>query len=87
MDRLAPWNPEAGFFHMATRDVVFSSPQKVASHRRLARVRQSRPPTLKRYPGAERIDLPRPETAGEFPASPEGAEDVAAVFVVARAFG
>ena len=67
MDRLAQWNPEAGFFHMATRDVAFSSPQKVARHGRLTRVRQSRPPALKRYPGAERIDLPRPETAGEFP--------------------
>ena len=67
MDRLDAWNPEAGFFHMATRDVAFSTPQKAARYRRLTRVRQSRPPTLKRYPGAERVDLPRPDTAGEFP--------------------
>jgi SagB-type dehydrogenase family enzyme len=67
MDRLGPWNPEAGFFHMATRDVAFSSPQAAARHHRQARVRESRPPALKSYPGVERIDLPRPETDGEFP--------------------
>jgi SagB-type dehydrogenase family enzyme len=67
MDRLGPWNPEAGFFHMATRDVAFSSPQKAARHHRLRRVRASRPPALKSYPGVERIDLPRPEADGEFP--------------------
>ena len=67
MDRLGPWNPEAGFFHTATRDVAFSSPQKAARYRRQARIRQSRPAAVKRYPGVERIDLPRPDAVGEFP--------------------
>jgi SagB-type dehydrogenase family enzyme len=67
MGRLGPWNPEAGFFHMATRDVAFTSPLKAARHHRLRRVRESRPPALKRYSGVERIDLPRPDSSGEFP--------------------
>jgi SagB-type dehydrogenase family enzyme len=67
MDRLGPWNPEAGFFHMATRDVVFSSPQKAARYRRQERIRRSRPAAVKRYAGVEQIDLPRPDADGEFP--------------------
>ena len=64
MDRLGPWNPEAGFFHMATRDVAFSSPKEAARYHRQTRVRESRPPAVKSYPGVERIDLPRPEADG-----------------------
>jgi SagB-type dehydrogenase family enzyme len=67
MDRLGPWNPEVGFFHMATRDVVFSSPQKAARYRRQARIRQSRPAAVKRYAGVAQIALPRPDAVGEFP--------------------
>jgi SagB-type dehydrogenase family enzyme len=67
MDKLARWNPEAGFFHMATRDVPFASPQKAARHARLQSARVPRPPVVKRYRGVETLDLPRPDATGEFP--------------------
>lgn len=52
------WNPAAGFFHMATRDVRFTDP--VVGHRMLrekARVIPA-PPAVKKYPGARRYPLP-----------------------------
>jgi SagB-type dehydrogenase family enzyme len=61
-----PWNPAAGFFHTATKDVRFWS-QPVA--RREARAQASRTPmpaSVKRYRGAPRVALPRPRTDGEF---------------------
>jgi SagB-type dehydrogenase family enzyme len=67
MDRLGPWNPEVGFFHAATRDVVLSSPQKAARFRRQTNVRRSMPAIVKRYPGADCIALPLPAAEGEFP--------------------
>jgi SagB-type dehydrogenase family enzyme len=60
MSALDRWNPEAGFFHTATKNVRFWSPQEAARHaRRQARERKM-PATQKRYPGAPRIDLPKP---------------------------
>jgi SagB-type dehydrogenase family enzyme len=67
MDGLARWNPEAGFFHMATRDVPFASPRKAARQARLQAARVPRPPVVKRYRGVKMLDLPLPEATGEFP--------------------
>ncbi len=67
MNALAPWNPEAGFFHTATRDVAFSSRRRA---RRFAREKAAllvMPPPVKQYPGAARIDLPAVRWEGEFP--------------------
>jgi SagB-type dehydrogenase family enzyme len=66
MDGLGNWNPEVGFFHMASRDVPFSSPQQVSRRARLAD-RDRMPPATKRYPGSETIALPRPQGTSEFP--------------------
>ena len=67
MALLAPWNPEAGFFHTATRDVAFSSRRRA---RRFAREKAASlvmPPPVKQYRHAARIDLPRLDWSGEFP--------------------
>lgn len=62
MSALDQWNPEAGFFHTATKDVRFWSPQEAAHRRRNRKL--TRPPG-KRYRAAPRIDLPPPD-GGEF---------------------
>jgi SagB-type dehydrogenase family enzyme len=61
------WNPAAGFFHTATRDVRFV-PSGVAS-RMLARraPHWPTPPFVKRVPGAPRTRLPGVQRDGEFP--------------------
>jgi len=62
MSRLDRWNPEAGFFHFATRDVRFSS----ARERRRYAVTAARTPMprpVKGYPGAKIVGLPRPESS------------------------
>lgn len=66
MDALGKWNPEVGFFHMATRDVAFTSPQQLARQASVRSDGQRRPPLTKRYPGAETVALPRPRQTGEF---------------------
>ena len=70
MSALGRWNPEAGFFHMSTRDVPFSSPQQIASLARQGRGTKAgpMPPPVKKYPRAAAIELPQPSDAGEFPA-------------------
>lgn len=60
MSALDRWNPEAGFFHTATKNVRFWSPQEAARHARRQAREQKMPATLKRYPGAPRVDLPKP---------------------------
>ncbi len=60
MSALDRWNPEAGFFHTATKNVRFWSPQEAARQARRKAREQKMPATVKRYPGAPRIDLPKP---------------------------
>ncbi len=57
MGSLDPWNPEAGFFHTATKHVRFWSPQVAGRHWR-ARANDPMPPPLKAYRGVSTIDLP-----------------------------
>ena len=53
------WNPAAGFFHMATRGSTYMDP--VAGGRALRRKARvdPMPSSVKRFPGAKRIALPR----------------------------
>jgi len=51
------WNPEAGFFHTATKDVRYWSRQEAARRARERKV--PRPASHKRYRGVPRIDLPK----------------------------
>ena len=62
MSHLNRWNPEAGFFHFATRDVRFSTARE---RRRYARTKERSPmPTpVKRYPAAKTVELPAPESS------------------------
>lgn len=64
MNRLERWNPEAGFFHTATKDVRFSD---IATAERALREQAATwpmPPPVKRYPGASVVPLPLPSSTG-----------------------
>ena len=91
MTALDRWNPEAGFFHTATKDVRFWSPQETARHTRIREREQKRPPTQKHYRNVQRIDLPQPaegefsrvalarRTWRRFSSTPMGVEDLATI--------
>lgn len=64
MAALDQWNPEAGFFHTATKHVRYWSPQESARRWRL-RADDPMPSPVKSYRGASRIKLP-PVGGGEF---------------------
>jgi SagB-type dehydrogenase family enzyme len=68
MSTLDPWNPEAGFFHAATKDVRFWSPGQVRRHVRTAPDQSPMPPPVKRYRGVRTVDLPKPVTDTSFAA-------------------
>ena len=65
MAALDRWNPEAGFFHTATKNVHFWSPLDAARKARLQSATWPMPAPVKRYRGSATIDLPRPRS-GEF---------------------
>ena len=78
MTRLAPWNPEAGFFHAATKDVPFTGsylasqltdapPGANGSNSSKGSHGAKAPPPVKRYPGTPSIALPKPPRDGQFP--------------------
>lgn len=66
MDVLAPWNPEAGFFHTVTKNVRFWSPAESARRARARKHAPPMPPPAKRYPGLPTIALPAPDGGGDF---------------------
>jgi SagB-type dehydrogenase family enzyme len=66
MHGLDPWNPEAGFFHTATRDTNFVSPARARRLARFGPADTRMPATVKRYRGAPQRILPRPAASGEF---------------------
>jgi len=65
MHALDSWNPAAGFFHTATKDVQFWSRPEAARQSRLQADRVAMPAATKRYRGAAQVSLPR-ATRGEF---------------------
>jgi SagB-type dehydrogenase family enzyme len=67
MAALDAWNPEAGFFHTATRDVRFLSPAAGARDAAAATADSPMPPVVKRYRRTRTVDLPKPVVEGEFP--------------------
>jgi SagB-type dehydrogenase family enzyme len=62
MDAWAPWNPAAGFFHTATKDVPFDDLENAPERSREARM----PAAVKRIANAEHIALPKPRVRGVF---------------------
>ena len=67
MSTLGPWNPEAGFFHTASRDVAFATARQAARFAAQQAKRWPMPPVVKEYGGAKDIELPTPRRDGEFP--------------------
>jgi len=67
-DAWSSWNPAAGFFHFSTKDVAFEADSDAgfAGLQRLARIHQ-KPPPVKRYPRAKKIQLAWPRADSEFP--------------------
>lgn len=63
----APWNPEAGFFHAATKDVQFTDAHAVDQHLRRKARASPLPGRFKRYANTPRVRLPPPRYAGAFP--------------------
>jgi SagB-type dehydrogenase family enzyme len=61
MATLDRWNPEAGLFHTATKDVRFWSAREAARQARAQARRSPMPDPVKRYRGAERVDLAPPD--------------------------
>lgn len=66
MEALAPWNPEAGFFHTATRQVRFWPTRRARREARRKAETAVRPPTTKRYAGAAVARLPPPRGDAEW---------------------
>jgi SagB-type dehydrogenase family enzyme len=66
MAQLAPWNPEAGFFHTATKDVKFGA-MVLDDHEDNPEFPRTAPPAVKRYPRSASIALTTPPRDGQFP--------------------
>jgi SagB-type dehydrogenase family enzyme len=91
MGALDRWNPEAGFFHSATKNVQFWSPLDAARKARAQAATWPMPAPVKRYRGAATFDLPKPRdgefgqvlrarrTWRRFSAAPIGIDDLATV--------
>jgi SagB-type dehydrogenase family enzyme len=60
MNALGPWNPEAGFFHAATKDMQFLSPAKARAYARLHPPDDPMPATVKKYRATLKVPLPAP---------------------------
>jgi SagB-type dehydrogenase family enzyme len=67
MTRWDEWNPSAGFFHDATRDVRFLAAVEGGRLQREKARTVPPPPAVKRYPRARSYRLPLTKTDGEFP--------------------
>jgi SagB-type dehydrogenase family enzyme len=67
MDTFGKWNPVAGFFHTATKDVRFA--ERVVAEKALARRAATRtlPAAVKPFPRARVLHLPFAPPRGEFP--------------------
>jgi len=66
MQTLDAWNPEAGFFHAATKDVRFLSRSRGRSFDWRNPKSSPMPAPIKRYRGAPHVALPAPAAQGPF---------------------
>jgi SagB-type dehydrogenase family enzyme len=60
------WNPVAGFFHAATRDVPFSDMATQVRSLRAKRAARPMPNAIKRYAGVPTVRLPSHQSTSEF---------------------
>jgi SagB-type dehydrogenase family enzyme len=64
----APWLPAGGLLHFSTKDLPYVSDLGESRRTLLAHARREpAPPEVKQYPRAARVQLPNPNTKGEFP--------------------
>ncbi len=64
----SPWLPVGGLLHFSTKDLPYISDLGESRRRLLARARRKpAPPAVKQHPRAARVQLPYPNTKGEFP--------------------
>jgi len=62
------WLPAGGLFHFSTKDLPYVSDLGESRRRLLVHARRKpAPPAVKQYPRAARVQLPNPNTKGEFP--------------------
>lgn len=64
---LEPWNPEAGFFHAATKRVRFWTTSQARRVTKAQTERRVKPRSAKSYSGVGKVPLPSPVTDGEWP--------------------
>ena len=62
MSKMDRWNPEAGFFHSATKDVTFTDQKTAAQQLHRQAAHWPMPDAVKRYADAARIPLDPPDT-------------------------
>jgi SagB-type dehydrogenase family enzyme len=68
METWKDWNPAAGFFHFATKDVEFAEDPWVPIRALQARAKSDPMPlAVKKYSRAARVELPRVQQSTEFP--------------------
>jgi SagB-type dehydrogenase family enzyme len=67
MDAWDQWNPSAGFFHSATKDVNFIDMDMHLAQLAEQATTCPMPPAVKEYPRARRVRLPTPQIRGAFP--------------------
>ena len=67
MQALDEWNPEAGLFHTATKDVRFTNMRRALRAAAEKAKTTPMPRTFKRYANVPAIRLPPPSRNGEFP--------------------
>jgi SagB-type dehydrogenase family enzyme len=66
MDAWGEWNPSAGFFHSASKDVSFIDMDTHLEQLAEQALTRPMPPALKEYPRARLVRLPTPQTRGAF---------------------
>jgi SagB-type dehydrogenase family enzyme len=67
MEALGPWNPAAGFFHAATKNVQFGDIRNPETMIGSSAFPGALPEPVKRYPGRPTIQLPVATVGREFP--------------------
>jgi SagB-type dehydrogenase family enzyme len=68
LESWSPWLPGGGLLHFSTRDLPYVSDLGESRRMLLDRARgEPAPPAVKQYPHAARVQLPNPNTKGEFP--------------------
>ena len=58
LDTLRAWNPQAGFFHLTTKDVRFAAPQALRAIPARDGLGRRPPAAIKRYTNRRTTDLP-----------------------------